>query len=82
MQQTQYYQEAAKLFEGMTEIKEKQKQNNCVLNNAHLIEEWFKLFLQIVEDEHMLKELHKSLKASLPEDEEEGELPILLGYFY
>ena len=59
----------------MTEIKKKQKKNNHVLNNVHPIKEWFKLFLRIVDDDKMFKELRRILKATLPEYEEEGELP-------
>lgn len=56
----------------MTETRENQRQNGHVLNNAHLIEEWFKFFLNIVEDEYMLKELRKILKAALSEEEGEA----------
>jgi len=42
-----------------------------VLDHNQPIEEWFKLFLNIVEDEYMLKEMRKSLKVALSVDEGE-----------
>jgi len=39
------------------------------------IGEWFKLFLKIVEDEGMLKELRKRLKVAVSMEEEEVEQP-------
>ena len=74
-QQKNYYHKVAQLFKGMTEIRENQRQNGHTLNNAHLIEEWFKLILQIIEDEYMLKELRKSLKETMSEEEGEAERP-------
>ena len=44
-----------------------------MLEHGQKIEEWFKLFLKIVEDEYMLKELRKSLKVALLVEEGEVE---------
>lgn len=58
------------MFEEMTEKGDNQKQQDHVLDHGQKIEEWFKLFLNIVEDEGMLKELRKTLKAVVSVEEE------------
>ena len=62
-----------KLFEGLTKMKGDKKQYSRIAGNTRPIEEWFRLFLQIVDNEKMIKVLHKSLKVVLPEDKEKGE---------
>lgn len=68
-QQKQYYQEAAKLFDNLTEAQKDKVSDLSIAASSRPIEEWFKLFLQIVDNEQMLGELRRNLKAVLLEEE-------------
>jgi len=71
-QQRQYYQEATKLFDGLTDIKGDKKHDSHIAGNIRRIEEWFQLFFHIVDNEKMLKELHSSLKVVLTKRQRKG----------
>lgn len=63
------------MFEGMTTENDTKILQNHMPNHTQPIGEWFKLFLKIVEDEDMMKELRKSLKATISLEEEEVDRP-------
>jgi len=69
--QNKYYQEEAKLFEGMTEYRDTRRLQVHGPAPTQPIGEWFKLFLKTVEDETMLKELWKSLKVAISVEQED-----------
>jgi len=54
----------------MTEDRDTQRPQVHMPAPTQSIGEWFKLFLKIVEDEAMLKELWKSLKAAVSMEDE------------
>ena len=56
----------------MIERREDHKPYGHMLDCNQKIEEWFKIFLKIIEDEYMFKELWKRLKVAF--SEEEGEV--------